>query len=128
WLVDTASGAKTPLMQHDRTTLIAYSGGQFARDGKGIYITTDKDSEFHRLAYLDRATGQLTFLTSDIPWDVEAFDLSDAGKLLAFVTNEAGVSVFHLLDAAAGKEQAAPKIPGGSIHGRRRPRTKRHHG
>src|SRR2546425_2317765 len=64
WLVDTATGAKTPLTPHDRTNLIAYSGGPVARDGKGIYLTTDQDSEFHRLAYLDLTTRQLTLLTS----------------------------------------------------------------
>jgi dipeptidyl aminopeptidase/acylaminoacyl peptidase len=115
WLVDATTGAKSPLTPHEKAVLIAYRGGQFARDGKGIYLATDKDSEFHRLAYLDQATRQLTFLSSHIPWDVEAFDLSEDGKMLAFVTNEAGVSVFHLLDIAGGKEIPAPKIPVGII-------------
>ncbi len=117
WLVDAATGEKTPLTPHDKTDLIAYSGGQFARDGKGFYLTTDKDSEFHRLAYLDRETKQLKFLTSHIPWDVDEFDLSEDGKTIAFVTNEAGVSVLRLLDTATGKEKAAPKVPAGIIRG-----------
>ena len=32
---------------------IAYGGAAFTRDGKGVYLTTDKDSEFQRLAYFD---------------------------------------------------------------------------
>jgi dipeptidyl aminopeptidase/acylaminoacyl peptidase len=117
WLVDVKSGDKTPLTPHEAATLIAYSGGQFAKDGKGIYLTTDKDSEFRRLAYLDRTTKELTFLTTHIPWDVDDFDLSDDGKTIAFVTNEAGVSVFHLLDTASGKERQAPKFAVGLIGG-----------
>ena len=39
-----------------RPEKVAYGGGQFAKDGKGIYTTTDKDSEFRRLARIDLAT------------------------------------------------------------------------
>ncbi len=116
WLVDVSTGEKTALTPHDKADLIAYSAGKFARDGKGIYLTTDKDSEFHRLAFLDRTSKQLTFLTSDIPWDVDDFSLSEDGKSIAFETNEAGVSVLHLLDTATGKEKPA-KVPAGVIRG-----------
>jgi dipeptidyl aminopeptidase/acylaminoacyl peptidase len=120
WLVDTATGAKTALTPHDKADLIAYLHGRFSRDGKGVYVTTDKDGEFQRLAYLDFATKQITFLTSHIAWDVEPyFDLSGDGKTLAFVTNEAGIGVFHLLDTATGKEKPAPKLPAGIVTGLR---------
>jgi dipeptidyl aminopeptidase/acylaminoacyl peptidase len=117
WLVDANSGEKTALTPHDKAELISYAGGRFARDGKGIYLTTDKDSEFQRLAYLDLATKQLKFLTTHIPWDVDEFDLSDDGKTLAFVTNEAGVGVLHLLDTATEKEKAVAGVPTGLISG-----------
>lgn len=117
WLIDAATGEKTALTPHDSSTLVAYASGQFARDGKGVYTATDKDSEFLRLAYIDLASKQRTFLTPNIPWDVEDFDLSDDGKTLAFVTNEAGVGVLHLYDITAGKELPAPKIAAGIIAG-----------
>jgi hypothetical protein len=44
------------------------------------YVTTDKDSEFHRLTYFDLATKQPTYLTTNIPWDVDEFDLSDNAR------------------------------------------------
>lgn len=119
WLVDVTSGVKTPLTPHDSSALIAYARGRFAHDGKGIYLTTDKESEFSRLAYLDLASKQLTFLTSQIPWDVEEFDVSDDGKTLAFATNEAGISVLHLFDTATGTERPGPKLPPGVITGLR---------
>ena len=86
---------------------------EFSKDGKGIYVTTDKDSEFHRLAYLDLATKQPKFLTTKIPWDVEQFDLTHDGKRIAFVTDEEGVSVLHVMDTATGKEVPLPKLPTG---------------
>jgi dipeptidyl aminopeptidase/acylaminoacyl peptidase len=119
WLVDATTGAKTALTPHDKADLIAYTGGRFSRDGKGVYVTTDKDSEFHRLAYLDLASKELTFLTPDIPRDVEEFDLSEDGKTLALVTNEAGVSVLRLLDTAGGKSKVVPGVPAGIIFGLR---------
>lgn len=50
-------------------------------------------------------------------WDVESFDLSPDGKTLAFVSNEDGVSVLHLLDAKSGRELRTPKLPLGVITG-----------
>ncbi len=115
WLLDLASGSKRLLTPKGDAEKVAYGGGRFSADGKGLYVTTDKDSEFRRLAYLDLATGKHTYLTSQIPWDVEDFDLAPDGKTLAFVTNEDGVSALHLLDTATGKERPAPKLPVGVI-------------
>ncbi len=117
WVLDAKTGEKTLLTSKEGGEQVAYGGGQFSQDGRGIYVTTDKDSEFQRLAYVDLATKKHTFLTSSIPWDVEDFDLSPDGKTLAFVTNEDGVSVLRLLDTATGKERPAPKLPAGVISG-----------
>jgi Tol biopolymer transport system component len=66
WLVDTTTGEKTELTPRNTNEKISYGEGKLSKDGKGIYITTDKDSEFHRLAYLDLATKQPQYLTSNI--------------------------------------------------------------
>ena len=55
------------------------------RTARGSTSTTDKDSEFQRLAHLDLATGKHTVLTAHIPWDVDDFELSPDGKRIAFV-------------------------------------------
>src|SRR5439155_8766081 len=89
----------------------------FSRDRKGLYVTTDRDAEFHQLAYLDLATKKHTALTGHITWGVEDFDLSRDGKWLAFVTNEDGVSVLHVLETATGQERPVPKFPVGVIGG-----------
>jgi len=114
WIVDPASGEKTRLSP-ESDQKVRYSGGYFSADGKGVYCTTDAGSEFDQLVYLDVATKQLTVLTPDTKWDVEEFDLSDDGKLLAYTTNEDGSAVLHLLDTATRKQLPLPKLPPGEI-------------
>jgi dipeptidyl aminopeptidase/acylaminoacyl peptidase len=114
WLVDAASGEKT-LLTPKGGEEISYSGGRFSKDGKGVYTTTDKDSEFHRLAYIDLGTRQHTYLSTSIPWDVEEFDLSDDGQKIAFVTDEDGFDVLHVYDMTSKIEQPATTLPRGII-------------
>ena len=116
WVFDSTTGEKTQLTPKGGEQ-VSYSGGQFSKDGKGVYTTTDKDSEFHRLAYVDLATKQHIYLTSQIPWDVEEFDLSYDGKTVAFVTNEDGYGVLHLLDTKSGKEKPVAQLPKGILSG-----------
>jgi dipeptidyl aminopeptidase/acylaminoacyl peptidase len=118
WLVDTATGEKTALTPRDAKEKVSYGDAQFSKDGKGIYVTTDKDSEFHRLAWVILSTKEHFYLTSKIPWDVEAFDLSHDGKRIAFVTNENGLSVlrdFNLTTKETLRENK--NLPAGVISG-----------
>ena len=115
WLVDTSTGEKTALTPRDAAEKISYGNAHFSKDGKGIYVTTDKDSEFHRLAYMNLADKKLSFLTTIIPWDVDAFDLTEDGNRIAFVSNNDGVSILHVLETASGKELPVPKLPNGVI-------------
>ena len=116
WIVDASSGEKT-LITPKGGVKIAYRGGQFSKDGKGIYVTTDKDSEFQRLAYVDPASKQHNYLSSHISWDVDEFDLSYDGRTIAFVTNEDGFGVLHLLDTKTAKEKPVPDLPKGIASG-----------
>ena len=115
WLVDSITGEKTALTPRDSKEQISYGDAQFSKDGGSIYVTTDRDSEFHRLAYMDLASKKTKYLTTNIPWDVEMFDLTEDGKRVAFVTDEDGASVLHVLDTASGRESPVPKLPNGVI-------------
>jgi dipeptidyl aminopeptidase/acylaminoacyl peptidase len=117
WLFDADSGEKTLLTPQARIGAVSYDGGRFSKDGKGFYTTSDRDSEFHRLTYIDLATREPAYLTSNIPWDVEEFDLSDDGRTLAFVTNEDGFGVLHLMDTKTRKEKPVPSLPKGIVSG-----------
>jgi dipeptidyl aminopeptidase/acylaminoacyl peptidase len=120
WLLDVASGAMTPLI--GRTPggeKVAYSAGRFSKDGRGVYVATDRGSEFQRLAYVDLATKQHTALTPRLNWDVDELALSDDGRLLAFVTNEDGRSALHVMDTRTRAERRLPALPPGVIFGLR---------
>lgn len=116
YLADVATGAKTRILpqKDERSTFASIS---FSQDGKGIYLITNKDSEFNRLAYYDFASKKLTFLSSRINWDVEGADLSEDGTQLAFVTNENGTSKLYLLATATNQYSSVPKLPTGVISG-----------
>ena len=115
WLVDTATGEKTALTPRDAKEKIAYGNAQFGKDGKGVYLTTDKGSEFQRFEYLNLASKEMKVLSGGIPWDVSRFDLSHDGKMIAFVANEDGIGKLHLLETASGKEKPVPRLPAGLI-------------
>jgi dipeptidyl aminopeptidase/acylaminoacyl peptidase len=117
YVVDVASGQKTQITPPQTDIKVAYGGAQFSRDGNGVYLTTDKDAEFQRLAYLDLATKELKFLTTEIHWDVEGFDLSPSGAQIAFTINEDGYGSLHLLDTKTGKEHPVAGIPAGIATG-----------
>ncbi|HYJ79986.1 MAG TPA: S9 family peptidase [Longimicrobiaceae bacterium] len=115
FLVDVATGAKTPLTTAGDT--VAYGGATFAPDGRGVYLTSDAGSEFQRLSYLDLATRELTPLVTDIPWDVDALALSPDGGRLAFASNQAGLSRLYLLDTATRRYRAVEGVPAGVVGG-----------
>ena len=115
WIIDAATGEKNLITPKPPTVQVAYSNAKFSKDMKGIYLTTDKDSEFQQLGYLELATRQITFLEPGLKHDVEEFDLSWDGKAIAFVTNEEGLSVLRLIDTRTHKELSAPKLPPGIV-------------
>jgi len=117
WLVNTSTGEKTALTPRDTKEKISYRDAQFSKDGKGIYVSTDKDSEFHRLAYINLASRQHDYLTTKIPWDVENFDLSHDGKRIAFVSNQNGLSVLYTLDTATKVFREQKNLPSGVMGG-----------
>lgn len=115
YLVDLSSGNKTRLLpeKDERST---FSGVGFSNDGKGIYLITNKDSEFNRLAFYDFATKKLDILTSSINWDIDDAELSKDGNQLAFIANENGISKLYLLSTAT-KKFTPTNLPIGVIGG-----------
>jgi dipeptidyl aminopeptidase/acylaminoacyl peptidase len=118
WLVDAGTGEKKLLTPRktEGAEPMSYGGAEFTPDGKAFYTTTDKGSEFMRLTRVDLAAGGHTVLTPGLNWNVEDFDVSPDGKMIAYVVNEAGASVLHLLDTATGKELPKPSLPLGVIY------------
>lgn len=116
WLVDVATGAKTRL-DEDGPEDVAWGGGSFTPDGSSIWTTTDKDFQYARLVKWTPASGGIEVMAADIPWEVEGFDVSEDGKSVCFITNEAGVSRARVLDTATRQHRLIAGLPEGVIAG-----------
>lgn len=114
WLADLAAGTKE-ILTPKVAAKASYSQGRFAKDGKSIFVATDLDSEFQRLARIDLGAHSTTFLSKDAHSDVDDFELSPDGRTLAFVSNEDGAGLLHLFDLKSNREKAVPKLPAGII-------------
>jgi len=88
---------KTKPMCSD-TNKISYGTARWSPDMKGIYVVSDKFSDFKQLMYLDLVTGKFDILTKQITWDIGEVEISPKGAELAFVSNENGFSKLYLMD------------------------------
>ncbi|MDP9422662.1 MAG: S9 family peptidase [Pseudomonadota bacterium] len=94
-----------------------YEEGGFTPGGQSIIVITDHQSDFRRLAEIDIGTGSRRVLAPDLKWDVETYELSRDGRLLAYAVNEDGYSRLRVIDMATGREVARPELPGGVLTG-----------
>lgn len=116
YLLDLSTGDKTRILpeKNERTT---FEGIGFAKNGQDIYLTTNKDSEFDRLALYDISRGKINYITTTIAWDVDDADISKDRSKLAFSTNENGLSKLYVLSTSTNKYTAVQQIPSGVIIG-----------
>ena len=91
--------------------------GTFDASGEGLFVITDQDSDFRRLAHMSLESGVLEPITREIPWDVDDLVLSEDGAAGAFVVNEGGVDRLHLLDPDSFSYVAVEGLPSGLISG-----------
>jgi dipeptidyl aminopeptidase/acylaminoacyl peptidase len=87
----------------------AIGGMAFAPDGRTYYLTTDSNSEFLRLtrASIDKPA-HYEYLTSDLPWDIDDFEVDTKTDKLAFTINEDGASKLFVLENGQRREIALP--------------------
>jgi len=119
WVMDLATGERKrvlPAPDADPKRTVASTQVSFSRDGKGLFLTTDRDGEFQRASYLDLATGAVEAF-GPANWDVEELALSRDGNTLAMVVNEAGAGVLRLYDADSRRELPRPPVPIGTVSG-----------
>ncbi|MBM3966266.1 MAG: S9 family peptidase [Planctomycetes bacterium] len=113
YLGEIAHGRLRPITPQDDE--VSYGEAAFSADGRTIYVTTDRGSEFQQLSKMDLETGKLDSITSDIPWDVENWGLSEDRKQIAFIVNRAGISDLYVYDTATGMRRRVEKLPTGVI-------------
>ena len=92
-----------------------FRGARVTPDGGSIFLATDQDSDFVRLARLDLSTLEIEYLTPD-DWDVEEVELSKGGGWLAVSRNVEGYSDFMLF-SGKGRRVPGPEMPEGIVGG-----------
>ena len=117
WLFDAATGERTRLTEPTDDEPVAYLEALFDPDGQGLYVVSDRGSEFLQLGYFELPTQTLTALTDDIAWNVEAVTLSPNGQQLAFIINENGASRLYLMETTTGQKQPLSALPAGMMRG-----------
>lgn len=115
WMINVAQGTMKELT--DPKEQAAWAGAEYSADGTSLYLTSDQGSEFQRLGRMDLKTRAITWLTSEISWDVDSFDVSPDGQHVVFVTNEAGVSRAFLLSTKTDRYEQIKGLPNGVIGG-----------
>jgi dipeptidyl aminopeptidase/acylaminoacyl peptidase len=116
YILDIKTGNKTRLLpeKDERTT---YEGLSYSRDGKGVFMLTNKESEFNRLAYYDLASKKFNFITANINWDIEAFSYTKDGSKIAFAANENGLSKLYIYTIVDQKTVPVTQLPNCTIGG-----------
>ncbi|MGH8241884.1 MAG: S9 family peptidase [Steroidobacteraceae bacterium] len=112
WVYDLATREKREI---EPARVKAARGGNFSRDGKGVYFTSDLGTEFRTLRYMDLETGRITPLTDHLKWDVEDVAVSRDGRYLAYVVNEDGASRLGAMDLVQHADLIPPELPFGVI-------------
>jgi dipeptidyl aminopeptidase/acylaminoacyl peptidase len=117
FVADAATGSLKAIDTDERrrgsSTPVAITAARFARDGRGVYLISDRDADYAQLRHVDLASGASRVLTSHIARDIEEFALSADGRFLAFIANEDGYARLQLLDLQASAELTPRGLPRG---------------
>ena len=111
--LDLETGEAKLLTPHEGDA--RFSGANVTPDGGSLYLATDRDGEFLRLARMDLATLGLDYITPD-DWDVEGVQLSRDGRYLVASRNVEGYSDVLLFNGR-GRRMPDPRIPEGIVGG-----------
>jgi dipeptidyl aminopeptidase/acylaminoacyl peptidase len=111
--LNLVNGEATLLTPHEGDA--RFSGARVTPDGRSVYLATDRDGDFMRLARLDLSTLELTYLTPD-DWDVEEVELSGGGRSLLASRNVEGYSNLVLF-SGEGRRMPDVRVPEGVVGG-----------
>lgn len=98
-VVDLKTNARTQLTPKEGKGSL--EAAVFAQDGQGVYVATDRYSDFsqlYRLPLTGTPPASPPSLTKSVRWNVEHLELSPDGRKLAVAVNEEGYGRLYLLD------------------------------
>ncbi len=112
YIIDMIDRKMVPI--NNDTTTVSYGTACWAKDMHGIYVVSDRYSDFKQLLYCDLRTGDFEILTGQIPWDIGEIEISPSGNTLALTSNEDGYTGLYLLDTQ-GRKLNRVSLPDGQI-------------
>jgi dipeptidyl aminopeptidase/acylaminoacyl peptidase len=111
FLLNLETGEEELLTPHEGEFL--YNTLSMMPDFKTGYITTNNTSDgIVRLAKLDVATKEMTFLEPDQKWEVTGAFVDETGRYLAWMLNEEGYSKPFLKNLETGEMMPLPAMEG----------------
>lgn len=113
FLLDIASGKATRIAP--KAAPARYEQARFLPGGRSIIAISDGNSDTRRLVEIDIASGRETLLTPDLRWDVESYELSKGGRVLAYAINEDGFSRVVVQDRITRRALPQPELPRGVL-------------
>ena len=93
-----------------------FSANDWNETGDKIYAITNLDREFNTLVQYDLKTKRISYITNDIPWDVEEIAMNPSRTKMAFAVNENGFSQLYIMDLASNFYKKVPDLPTGQIY------------
>lgn len=111
--LNLASGKATRIAP--KAAAAIYMAPRYLPGGRKLIAISDAGSDTRRLIEIDIASGAQTVLTPDLKWDVEDFDLTDDGRVLAYAVNEDGFSRVVVQDRITRRALPQPVLPGGVL-------------
>lgn len=122
YLYDRKSGETRHLTPHEGE--VNYFAEAFSADGKGLYLTTDADSEYFYLVLQDLESGQREVVV-ETEWDVAYATLSHNGTYLLVGINNDARNELRLYEAATMKPLKLPELPDTDVNSVRISRDER---
>ena len=120
WLHNIDTGKRERVLPQDDKSTATYFAGRFSRDGKGIFVASNRDGEFRELMYYDLQAKTLKSLTSGLPHDVSGAseddsDDDDGSKVIYTRLNVRGKNELRAYDSKTFKEIPVKGVPEGTV-------------
>lgn len=116
WILNIETGKLSEVTNRKKSNSIQ-ENAIFAEQPNEIWLISDTENEFRRLAKMNINTKQTTYYDLKTPWGVDDFILSEDKKNLIFITNEAGINKMYLMNTQNKNYEEVKKVPIGLING-----------
>jgi dipeptidyl aminopeptidase/acylaminoacyl peptidase len=112
--VETKQVTELPMPSNNK---VAIGQLAFSPDGRSVYVTTDADSEFLRLARVELRNRKWEWLSDGLNWDVDELTVDRRSGTVAFLINDNGISRLFISNAATNDRRIEYRLPQGVVSG-----------